>query len=46
MPLGGRQLFAFTGKLNKIILTINRPKLTPDDEKKLMEAQRNNKTSE
>jgi arylsulfatase len=38
--------FAFTGKIDKIILTIDRPKLTPEDEKKLMEAQRNNKTSE
>jgi arylsulfatase len=33
-------------KTYKIILTIDRPKLTPEDEKKLMEAQRNNKTSE
>ncbi len=38
--------FAFTGKINKITLTIDRPKLTPEDEKKLMQAQRNNKTSE
>jgi len=38
--------FKFTGKINKITLTIDRPKLTPADEKKLMEAQRNNKTSE
>jgi hypothetical protein len=38
--------FAFTGTINKITLTIDRPKLTPEDEKKLMEAQRNNKTSE
>ena len=38
--------FAFTGKINKITLTIDRPKLTPEDEKKLMEAQRNNKASE
>ena len=38
--------FAFTGKLNKVTLTINRPKLTPEDEKKLMEAQRNSKASE
>ena len=38
--------FKFTGKINKITLTIDRPKLTPDDEKKLMQAQRNNKVSE
>jgi hypothetical protein len=38
--------FRFTGKLAKLTLTIDRPKLTPEDEKRLMEAQRNNKTSE
>ena len=38
--------FAFTGKIDKITLTIDRPKLTPGDEKKLMEAQRSNKASE
>ena len=38
--------FAFTGKIDKITLTVDRPKLTPEDEKKLMEAQRNNKVSE
>jgi hypothetical protein len=38
--------FAFTGKLTKLTLSIDRPKLTPEDEKWLMEAQRNNKTSE
>ena len=38
--------FTFTGKINKITLTIDRPKLTPKDEKKLMQAQRNNKASE
>jgi len=32
--------FKFTGKLGKVTLTIDRPKLTPEDEKKLMEAQR------
>ena len=37
--------FAFTGKLNKITLTIVRPKLSPDDIKKLQAAQRNNKAS-
>src|SRR5262245_25104597 len=38
--------FRFTRKINKITLTIDRPKLTPEDEKKLMQAQRNNKVSE
>ena len=38
--------FNFTGKLNKVTLTIDRSELTPADEKRLMEAQRNNKTSE
>ncbi len=38
--------FAFTGKIDKITLSIDRPKLTPEDEKKLMAAQRNNKMSE
>ena len=38
--------FRFTGNLAKLTLTIDRPKLTPEDEKRLMEAQRNNKTSE
>ena len=38
--------FKFTGKLNKITLTIDRPKLTPEDEKRLMQAQRNNRVSE
>jgi hypothetical protein len=38
--------FKFTGKIDKITLTIDRPKLTPEDEKKLMEAQRNNRASE
>jgi hypothetical protein len=38
--------FGFTGKLNKLTLKIERPKLTPEDKKKLMEAQRNNKASE
>lgn len=37
-------LFKFTGKLNKITLMIDRPKLTPGEgEKKSMAAQRNNK---
>jgi arylsulfatase len=38
--------FAFTGTINKITLKIDRPKLTPEDEKKLMKAQRNHKASE
>jgi len=39
--------FRFTGKLDKLTLKIDRPKLTADDEKRLREAQqRNNRTSE
>jgi arylsulfatase len=38
--------FAFTGTIDKITLTIDRPKLTPEDEKKLMAAERNNRASE
>jgi len=38
--------FAFTGKINKITLTIDRPQLSPEDIKKLEMAQRNNKASE
>ncbi len=38
--------FTFTGKLDKLTLTIDRPQLTPEDEQRLREAQRNNKTSE
>ncbi len=39
--------FAFTGKLAKLTLKLDRPQLTPEDEKRLMqESQRNNKTSE
>ena len=38
--------FRFTGKLDKLTLMIDRPKLTPEDEKRLSEAQRNNKSSE
>jgi arylsulfatase len=38
--------FTFTGKIDKITLTIDRPKLSPDDIKKLEQAQRNNRTSE
>jgi hypothetical protein len=36
----------FTGKLSKLTIKIDRPQLTPEDEKRLMEAERNNKTSE
>lgn len=38
--------FAFSGKINKITLTIDRPKLTLEDEKRLMEAEKAKKTSE
>jgi len=38
--------FKFTGKLDKVTLTIDRPKLSPEDIKKLQGAQRNNKVSE
>ena len=36
----------FTGKLSKLTIKIDRPQLTPEDEKRLMEAERNNKASE
>jgi arylsulfatase len=39
--------FQFTGKLNKLTINIDRPKLTPEDEKRLMsDAQRNNRVSQ
>jgi arylsulfatase len=38
--------FRFTGKLNKLTLTIDRPKLTPEDIEKLKQATRNNRASE
>jgi len=38
--------FAFTGKIQKITLSIDRPRLTPEDIKKLQEATRNNRVSE
>ena len=38
--------FAFTGKLNKLTIKMDRPKLSPEDIKKLEAAQRNNKASE
>jgi arylsulfatase len=38
--------FAFTGKLDKLTIKIDRPQLSPDDIKKLETAQRDNKASE
>jgi len=39
--------FQFTGKLTKLTLTIDRPTLTPEDKKRLVqEGQRNNRASE
>ncbi|MBL8659725.1 MAG: arylsulfatase [Rhodospirillales bacterium] len=38
--------FRFNGTLDKLTLSIDRPQLSPEDEKRLMQAQRNNKTSE
>ena len=38
--------FRFTGKLSKLTLSIDRPKLSPADVQKLKEAQRNNRVSE
>jgi arylsulfatase len=38
--------FRFTGKLNKLTLTIDRPQLSAADVQKLKEAQRNNRVSE
>jgi arylsulfatase A-like enzyme len=38
--------FAFTGKLNKLTVKVDRPELSPEDIKKLEAAMRNNKTSE
>jgi arylsulfatase len=38
--------FRFTGKLVKLTLTIDRPKLTPEDIKKLQETTRNNRAAE
>jgi hypothetical protein len=32
--------FTFTGKLNKLTISVEPPKLTPEDEKKLSEARR------
>jgi len=38
--------FPFKGEIQKITLTIDRPKLTPEDIKKLQQAHRNYKASE
>jgi arylsulfatase A-like enzyme len=38
--------FTFTGKLNKLTIKVDRPKLSPEDIRKLEEAMRNNKMSE
>ena len=38
--------FKFTGKLDKLTLTIDRPKLSPEDIKKLESTGRNNRASE
>ena len=38
--------FAFTGKLDKLTIRVDRPKLTPEDEKKLMQAMHEKKASE
>jgi arylsulfatase len=38
--------FALTAKLDKLTIKVNRPELTPEDSKKLEQAQQNNKTSE
>jgi arylsulfatase A-like enzyme len=38
--------FRFTGKLDKLTLTVDRPKLTPEDIEKLKQATRNNRASE
>ena len=38
--------FTFTGKLNKLTIRVDRPKLSPADIEKLKAASRNNKASE
>ena len=38
--------FTFTGKLNKLTIKVDRPKVSPEDIKKLEQAQRNNRMSE
>ncbi len=32
--------FAFTGKIDRLTISLDPPKLTPEDEKKLMDAQK------
>ena len=41
-----RPPFTFTGKINRLTIKVDRPKLSPEDEVKLEAAQRNNKASE
>jgi len=38
--------FRFTDALDELTLTAGRPQLTPEDERKLMEAQRNDMASD
>jgi arylsulfatase len=38
--------FAFTGKLDKLTIKVDRPKLTPEDEKRLLQAMHEKKASE
>jgi arylsulfatase len=38
--------FAFTGKLDKLTIRVDRPKLTPEDEKRLLQAMHEKKASE
>jgi len=41
-----RPPFPLTAKLNKLTIKVDRPKLSPEDIKKLQAAMRNNKVSE
>jgi len=38
--------FKFTGRIEKLTIALDRPQLTPEDEKQLRVAQRNNRVSE
>jgi arylsulfatase len=38
--------FAFSGKLDKLTIKVDRPKLTPEDEKRLLQAMHEKKASE
>lgn len=38
--------FKFTGRIDKLTIALDRSKLTPEDDKRLMQAQRNNRVSE